>query len=225
MLAVIGRSASLAAGQLEMARAVAAQFKVPLAEVDTHELDDPQYLANPTNRCFFCKHELWRRLRALAAVRGFSVVCDGTNADDLGEHRPGRAAGVQAGVRSPLAEAGLSKMDVRAAARSLALPNWDAPAAPCLSSRVAYGLQITPRRLRQVEEGEAFLRALGVGGNLRVRHQGDTATIEVEQEWIPRLESRRAEIVEHLRGLGFDSVVVDPRGYRRGSLMLDRARR
>jgi uncharacterized protein len=225
MLAVIGRSASLAAGQLEMARAVAAQFKVPLAEVDTHELDDPQYLANPTNRCFFCKHELWRRLRALAAVRGFTVVCDGTNADDLGEHRPGRAAGVQAGVRSPLAEAGLSKMDVRAAARSLALPNWDAPAAPCLSSRVAYGLQITPRRLRQVEEGEAFLRALGVGGNLRVRHQGDTATIEVEQEWIPRLESRRAEIVEHLRGLGFDSVVVDPRGYRRGSLMLDRARR
>ena len=225
MLAAIGRSASLPAEQWEMACAVAAQFDVPVATVSTHELDDPRYLANPTNRCFFCKKELWHRLRDLAAVRGFSVVCDGTNADDLGEHRPGHAAGVNAGVRSPLAEAGLNKEDVRAAARSLGLPNWDAPAAPCLSSRVQYGLQITPRRLRQVEEGEAFLRGLGVRGNLRVRHQGGAATIEVEPEWIPWLASRRAEIAEHLHGLGFDEVAVDPRGYRRGSLLLDRAGR
>jgi len=225
MLAVIGRSASLPGGQWEMARAVAVQFDVPVTEVDTHELDDPLYLANPTNRCFYCKTELWRRLRELAAVRGFTVVCDGTNADDLGEHRPGYAAGVKAGVRSPLAEAGLGKDEVRAAARSLGLPNWDAPAAPCLSSRVQYGLQITPRRLRQVEEGEAFLRGLGVRGNLRVRHQGDAASIEVEPEWIPWIESRRAEIADHLRGLGFDDVAVDPRGYRRGSLLRDHAGR
>jgi len=225
ILAVIGRSASLPAEQWEMARAVAAQFDVPVAEVDTHELDDPQYLANPTNRCFFCKNELWRRLRELAAVRGFTVVCDGTNADDLGEHRPGHAAGVKAGVRSPLAEAGLSKNDVRAAARSLGLPNWDAPAAPCLSSRVQYGLQITPRRLRQVEQGEALLRGLGVRGNMSVRHQGDSASIEVEPEWIPWLESRRAEIAAHLHGFGFEEVAVDPRGYRRGSLLRDLAGR
>lgn len=225
MLAAIGRSASLPAEQWEIAHAVAAQFDVPVAEVDTHELDDPQYLANPTNRCFFCKNELWRRLQDLAAVRGFTVVCDGTNADDLGEHRPGFAAGVKAGVRSPLAESGLGKDDVRAAARSLGLPNWDAPAAPCLSSRVQYGLQITPRRLQQVEEGEAFLRGLGVRGNLRVRHQGDTASIEVEPEWIPWLESRRVEIAVHLHDLGFDEVAVDPRGYRRGSLLRDRTDR
>jgi len=225
MLAAIGRSASLPAEQWEMARAVAARFDVPVAAVDTHELDDPRYLANPTNRCFFCKTELWRHLRDLAAVRGFTVVCDGTNADDLGEHRPGHAAGAQAGVRSPLAEVGLNKDDIRAAARSLGLPNWDAPAAPCLSSRVQYGLQITPRRLRQVEEGEAYLRGLGVRGNLRVRHQGDAASIEVEPEWIPWIEARRVEIAGHLHGLGFHDVAVDPRGYRRGSLLRDRARR
>jgi uncharacterized protein len=225
MLAAIGRSASLPAEQRAMAHAVAEQFDVPVAEVDTHELDDPQYLANPTNRCMFCKRDLWRRLRDLADVRGFTVVCDGTNADDLHEHRPGHAAGVQAGVRSPLVLAGLGKDDVRAAARSLGLPNWEAPAAPCLSSRVQYGLHITPRRLRQVEEGEAFLRGLGVRGNLRVRHRGDSARIEVEPEWIPWLELRRVEIADHLHGLGFDEVTVDPRGYRRGSLLRDRAGR
>ncbi len=225
MVAAIGRSASLATEQWEVARTVAAQFDVPVAVVDTHELEDPRYLANPTNRCFFCKNELWHRLRELAVVRGFTVVCDGTNSDDLGEHRPGHAAGVKAGVRSPLAETGLRKDDVRAAARLLGLPNWDAPAAPCLSSRVQYGLQITPRRLRQVEEGEAFLRSLGVRGNLRVRHQGDAARIEVEPEWIPWLASRHVQIADQFHGLGFGDVAVDPRGYRRGSLIRDRAGR
>ena len=225
MLAAIGRSASLPAEQRAMAHAIAAQFDVPVAEVDTHELEDPRYLANPTNRCFFCKSELWGRLRELADVRGFIVVCDGTNADDLTEHRPGHAAGLKAGVRSPLVVAGLAKADVRAAARAMGLPNWDAPAAPCLSSRVQYGLRITPRRLRQVEEGEAFLRGLGVRGDLRVRHQGDSARIEVEPEWSPGLESRRAEVLEHLHLLGFDDVAVDPRGYRRGSLLPNRASR
>ncbi len=223
MLAAIGRSASLPTEQRAMAHAIAAQFDVPVAEVDTHELDDPRYLANPTNRCVFCKSELWSRLRELADVRGLTVVCDGTNADDLSEHRPGHAAGVKAGVRSPLVMAGLGKADVRAVARSMGLPNWEAPAAPCLSSRVQYGLQITPRRLRQVEDGEAFLRGLGVRGNLRVRHQGDSARIEVEPEWIPWLESRCVEVAEHLHRLGFDEVAVDPRGYRRGSLLRDRA--
>src|SRR5205809_133606 len=173
MLAGVGRSASYPAAQWATARAVAQRFDVPLVELDTHELEDPDYLANPTNRCFFCKTELWRRLVPAARLRGLAIVCDGTNADDLREHRPGYAAGQAAGVRSPLAEAGLTKADVRHAARELGLPVWDAPAAPCLSSRVAYGIPITSERLAQVERAEAYLRQLGVTGDLRVRHHGD----------------------------------------------------
>lgn len=222
MVAAIGRSASYPESQWRAARELAQRFDIPLVDVATHELEDPRYLANPTNRCLFCKAELWRRLGDLAARRSLAIVCDGTNRDDLGEHRPGHAAGVRAGVRSPLAEAGLDKAAVRAAAGALGLPNWDAPASPCLSSRIQYGLQITPRRLRQVEEGEAYLRRLGVAGNLRVRHQGGSARIEVEPAWIAWIEARRPQVVEHLCGLGFTAVEVDPRGYRRGSLILDR---
>lgn len=222
LLAAIGRSASYPAAQGDEATTLAAQFDVPVIEVETGELDDPRYLANPTNRCFFCKTELWVRLGHVARDRGFAIICDGTNVDDLLEHRPGRAAGAAAGVRSPLAEAGLTKGDVRAAARELGLPNWDAPAAPCLSSRVQYGLHITPRRLEQVERGEALLRQMGVRGDLRLRHHGERARIEVEPEWIPWIESRIQEITVQLQRLGFATVEIDPRGYRRGSLILDR---
>jgi uncharacterized protein len=219
MLAAVGRSPSYPAAQWATARTVADRFDVPLVELDTHELDDPSYLANPTNRCFFCKTELWRRLIPEARARRLAVVCDGTNADDLGEHRPGYAAGVAAGVRSPLAEAGFTKADVRAAARELGLPIWDAPAAPCLSSRVAYGIAITPARLAQVEQGEAYLRELGVTGDLRLRHHGERARIEVEPRWIPWLAKRLPEVQRRLGELGFASVELDPRGYRRGSLL------
>ncbi len=221
MLAVIGRSASYPQAQWETARAVAAQFDIPLLEVDTHEVEDPAYAANPTNRCFYCKRELWGRLTEEATARGFASVCDGTIADDLQEHRPGRAAGVQAGVRSPLAEVGMTKDDVRATAQALGLPIWDAPAAPCLSSRVAFGLTITPSRLRQVEMAEAYLRSLGVTGDLRVRHRGDRARIEAESVWIPWLVERSGMITERLVALGFPAVEIDPRGYRRGSLVLE----
>src|SRR6266540_2248845 len=203
MLAAIGRSASYPE----------AQWRAAL------ELEDPHYLANPTNRCFFCKTELWSRLVPLARERGLAVVCDGTNADDLHEHRPGKAAGSAAGVRSPLAEVGMAKTEIRAASRELGLPTWDAPAAPCLSSRVQYGLSITPTRLKQIEDGEAYLRSLGISGDLRLRHAGDVARIEVESSWIPRLEARREEISAHLVALGFAQVEIDPRGYRRGSLL------
>jgi pyridinium-3,5-biscarboxylic acid mononucleotide sulfurtransferase len=219
MLAVSGRSASYPDAQWQVARQVAIQFDIPLLEIETHELEDANYLANPSNRCFYCKTELWNRLVPLARERGFAVVCDGTNADDLHEHRPGKAAGQQAGVRSPLAEVGLTKAEIRAASRELGLPTWDAPAAPCLSSRVQYGLAITPSRLKQVERGEAFLRELGVAGDLRVRHLGDVARIEVEPSWIPWIETRRAAITAHLTTLGFAQVEIDPRGYRRGSLL------
>jgi uncharacterized protein len=221
ILAAIGRSASYPEAQWRTAIDVAARFDIPLVEVHTHELEDTNYLANPTNRCFYCKTELWNRLVPLARERGLAVVCDGTNADDLGagEHRPGNAAGVRAGVRSPLAEVGLTKAEIRAASRELGLPTWDAPAAPCLSSRVRYGLSITPTRLRQVEQGEAFLRELGVEGDVRVRHHGDVARIEVEPSWIAWIEARHAAITDHLTTLGFARVEIDPRGYRRGSLL------
>jgi pyridinium-3,5-biscarboxylic acid mononucleotide sulfurtransferase len=225
MLAAVGRSASYPTAQWATARAVAQRFDVPLVELDTHELEDPDYLANPTNRCFFCKTELWRRLFPEAQRRGLAVVCDGTNADDLREHRPGFAAGQAAGVRSPLAQAGLTKADVRRAARELGLPVWDAPAAPCLSSRVAYGIPITSQRLAQVERAEAYLRELGVTGDLRVRHHGDrgSARIEVEPRWVPWVAERLPAVRERLIALGFAGVEVDPRGYRRGSLLAERA--
>ena len=219
VLAAIGRSASYPEAQWRAALEVAARFDIPLIEIHTHELEDANYLANPTNRCFFCKTELWNRLVPLARERGLAVVCDGTNADDLHEHRPGKAAGVDAGVRSPLAEVGLTKAEIRAASRELGLPTWDAPAAPCLSSRVQYGLSITPSRLKQVEDGEAYLRTLGVTGDLRVRHLGDLARLEVEPSWIPWMEARRVTITAHLTSLGFAQIEIDPRGYRRGSLL------
>jgi pyridinium-3,5-biscarboxylic acid mononucleotide sulfurtransferase len=219
LLAVIGRSASYPDAQWRTAREVARRFDIPLLEVATQELDDPNYLANPTNRCFFCKTELWSKLVPLAQGRGLAVVCDGTNADDLREHRPGKAAGIEAGVRSPLAEVGLTKQEIRAASHDLGLPTWDAPAAPCLSSRVLYGLSITPARLQQVERAEAYLREIGVTGDLRVRHLGDSARIESEAGWIPWLRQREQAIAAHLQGLGFARVDIDARGYRRGSLL------
>ena len=219
MLAAIGRSASYPDAQWRVARQVAGQFDIPLVEIETRELEDANYLANPTNRCFYCKTELWQRLVPLAAERGLAVVCDGTNADDLREHRPGKAAGLAAGVRSPLAEAGVTKAEIRESSRELGLPTWDAPAAPCLSSRVQYGLSITPSRLKQVENSEAYLRRLGITGDLRVRHYGDFARIEAEPQWIPWLEAHRGAISEHLATLGLAQVEIDPRGYRRGSLL------
>jgi uncharacterized protein len=218
-LAVIGRSASYPQVQWGAAVELATRFDIPLLEIDTRELADPRYLANPANRCFFCKSELWSRLGDVARERGFEVVIDGTNADDLGEHRPGLAAAAQRGVRSPLAELGWSKLAIREASRDLGLPTWSAPAAPCLSSRVVYGLAITPDRLRQVEEGEAYLRSLGVTGDLRVRHHGEKARIEADTEQLPQLRAMWERVTPFFLGLGFSSVELDPEGYRRGSLL------
>src|SRR5256884_6024116 len=223
MLAAIGRSASYPLAQWATARRVAGRFDVPLIEIATQEREDPSYLGNPTNRCFFCRTVLWRRLVPGARARGLAVTCDGTNADDLREHRPGYAAGRAAGIRSPLAEARMTKADIRAAARALGIPVWDAPAAPCLSSRVAYGIAITPHRLAQVEQAEAYLRELGVRGDLRVRYHGGReegrARIEVEPPWVPWLTARLAAVTARLTAPGFAAVEVDPRGYRRGRLL------
>jgi len=218
-LAVIGLSPSYPAEQRRTALAVAREFGVPLLELETRELEDPRYAANPTNRCYFCKAELWGRLLPLARERGFDTVIDGTNADDLGEHRPGLQAAAEREVRSPLAELGWTKSMVRGAARALDIPIWDAPASPCLASRIKYGLAVTSERLRQVEDGEAFLRRLGVTGNLRVRHLGPTARVEVEPEQFPLVDRRWDAVVRAFRTLGFTCVERDPAGYRRGSLL------
>jgi pyridinium-3,5-biscarboxylic acid mononucleotide sulfurtransferase len=218
-LAVIGRSASYPAVQWEAALALAAQFSIPLLEVETHELADPSYAANPLNRCFFCKSELWRALGAVAAERGLELLLDGTNTDDLREHRPGAAAGAARQVHSPFVSLGWSKADVRRAALELGLPTWDAPAAPCLSSRIQYGLAVTPERLRQVEAAEAVMRSVGVTGDCRVRHHGTRARVEVLPAERGLVEAHWSDIARRLLALGFSDVELDPRGYRRGALL------
>lgn len=219
LLAVTGRSASYPDAQAVAALALAERFDVPVLEVETRELQDPRYLSNSTDRCYYCKAELWARLSQIRRERGFDSIIDGTNADDVGEHRPGMRAAAEQGVRSPLAELGWTKQRVRDAALELGLPSWDAPAAPCLSSRVLYGLAITPERLRQVEQGEAYLRGLGVKGDLRVRHHGPRARLEVTPDQMDRLRRQWTEIVAVFSKLGFATVELDPHGYRRGGLL------
>jgi uncharacterized protein len=219
VVAVLGVSPSLAETQREQARAIARDFDLPLKEITTEELADPGYIANAPSRCYFCKRELWSRLSALARTDGYAAVADGTNADDLGDHRPGARAGRERGIVSPLAEAGLVKADVRDVARRLGLPNWDAPAAPCLASRVLYGLEVTPTRLRQVERAEAVLRRVGVVGDLRVRHRGDEARIEVAPDQLTLVRAQRETVVRGVRAAGFGRVTLDVAGYRRGSLL------
>jgi pyridinium-3,5-biscarboxylic acid mononucleotide sulfurtransferase len=218
-LAVTGRSASYPEVQYQNAIDLARRFAIPLLEIDTHELEDPRYLSNSTDRCYFCKSELWTRLHQVAEAQGFDSVIDGTNADDLGGHRPGLRAAAEQRIHSPLAELGWTKADVRSAARELGLPTWDAPAAPCLSSRVRYGLEITSERLRQVEEGESFLRSLGVSGDLRVRHHGRKASLEVAPDQMDRLRDHWTSIDAQFTSLGFEQVELDPAGYRRGALL------
>jgi uncharacterized protein len=218
-IAVIGVSPSLAEHQQEQAREVGRRFDLRLIATETDELEDPEYAANPTNRCYFCKRTLWRRLRSVGQQWGMGIIADGTNLDDLRDHRPGRAAAAEAGIRSPLIEAGYTKQMVRAEARTLGIPVWDAPASPCLSSRVIYGLSITPDRLRQVEQGEALLRGLGIEGDLRVRHRGREARIEVVPSEFGMIRCRKQEIADGLLALGFQQVTLDLNGYRRGNLL------
>lgn len=219
MLAALGISASYPAQQHAQALGVARAFDLPVLEVPTDEVDDPDYVANAPSRCYFCKRELWTKLGAVARERAIAVVADGTNADDLGQHRPGLRAAAEFEIRSPLAEAGYTKADVRAEARELGIPIWDAPAAPCLSSRIRYGLSVTPGRLKQVEQGEAVLRALGVEGDLRLRHWGHEARIEVSPSQFGLVRAHRERLAAALVRLGFNRVALDLGGYRRGSLL------
>lgn len=218
-LCVTAESASYPAHHRELAYRVAREFGLRHEIINTGEIDRPEYRANPENRCYFCKSELYTRLTAIAKDRGFAHVADGTNADDRGDYRPGRLAAREFGVRSPLDEAGLTKAEIRELSHEAGLPVWDEPASACLSSRIPYHNEVTPEKLRQIERGEEALHALGFRV-CRVRHHDSLAKVEVAREDLERaLEPGMFQtIVRELRAAGYDSVLIDPRGYRTGSL-------
>lgn len=220
-VALTAVSASLASGERELAARVAEAIGIRHRLIETSEFDNPDYRKNAPDRCFFCKDELYRCVEALRDELGFAVMLNGANADDRGDHRPGMQAARNYGVDSPLLEVGFTKADVRAVAREWDLPVWDKPASPCLSSRVAYGLEVTPERVSRVDRAERFLRGLLGAEELRVRHEAnDLARIEVAPAVLPRLaeESVREAIAAELKSYGFRYVTVDLEGFRSGSL-------
>jgi uncharacterized protein len=217
---VTGTSAAVAAGELEAARNLAALLGVRHVEVATEEFGNPSYVANAADRCYHCKSELYSRLDRIAESTGMSVVVNGANADDLGDYRPGMQAAAEHQVRSPLAECGITKQEVRDLAAAWGLPVADKPATPCLSSRIAYGQDVTPQRLAMIDGAEQFLRSLGFR-ELRVRyHAGDMARIEVPVDRVAEIsdEATRAAIVKRFSELGFKFVTLDLAGFRSGSL-------
>lgn len=218
-LAVTAVSPSLLPEDLEEACIQAAEIGIRHELVETHELENPNYATNPINRCYFCKSELHDTLKPLAIERGYPYVVDGVNADDLQDYRPGIQAAKERGARSPLAEVGITKLEVREIARHLGLSCWDKPAQPCLSSRFPYGEEITIAKLQRVGRAEAYLRKLGLR-TLRVRSEGDTARIELPAEQIKEfvLTTDLPTLVEALRSLGFQYVTLDLEGFRSGKL-------
>ncbi len=220
VLAVIGRSASYPDSQWNVARDVARRFQIPLEELETNELADDRYAANPSNRCYFCKNELWSHLVPFAERRGLAAVIDGTNADDLEGHRPGALAAAERGVRSPLADLGFTKNDIRALSRARDIPTWSQPSSPCLSSRIPHGTAVTPERLARIGDAEQRLRDIGVAGDIRVRYHGELARVELSRvalvDWMR--PERTAVLCDAVRSAGFIDVEIDPRGYRSGSL-------
>jgi uncharacterized protein len=209
-------SPSLGPEELEDCRLLAAEWGLSFGEVVTDELSDPAYSANDGSRCFHCKSALMEALVPIAAAAGATVVL-GVNLDDLGDHRPGQQAALEAGARFPLVEAGFTKADVREWSRQLGLRTWDKPAAACLSSRVPYGTPVTLGTLRSVSEAESALRALGFG-QLRVRHYGETARIEVPLEDLAALVARRHEVSAAVHRAGYRYVTLDLDGFRSGNL-------
>ena len=216
-LAVTGVSPSIPATEVEEAKALARQIGIRHILIDTSEMDRPGYVENSPQRCYHCKTELYSLLEDMAAREGYAWVADGCNMDDLGDHRPGRVAAAEHRVRSPLIEAGLTKAEIRELSRERDLPTWDKPAMACLSSRIPYGTPVTIEALDQVGAAEAFLRQLGLR-QLRVRHHGDVARIEVEPADLGRLVEERERIVRRLKGLGYKYVTLDLAGFRSGSM-------
>lgn len=219
-LAVTGSSASLASGELEAAQSVARQIGIRHEVISTEEFSQAAYRQNAPDRCYHCKTELYTQLAGVNVRFGMAEVANGANLDDRGDYRPGMLAAAEHQVRSPLIECELNKADVRQLAEHWGLPVWDKPASPCLSSRVAYGEEVTPERLAMIDAGEQYLRGLGLR-LVRVRyHRGDLARLEVPPEALPQLasEATRGELLARFQSLGFKFVTLDLAGFRSGSL-------
>ncbi|HVF88875.1 MAG TPA: ATP-dependent sacrificial sulfur transferase LarE [Blastocatellia bacterium] len=218
-LAVTGDSASYPTFQRELADTLVSGFGIRHEVIFTDEFQDPNYTSNPANRCYYCKSELYTKLSDFARARGFAVICDGTNADDTGDYRPGSQAARERGVRSPLLEAGLTKAEIRELSRRAGLPTWNEPASACLSSRIPYGQVVTIEKLSMVDRAESALRQLGFR-QVRVRHHGDVARIEVSEEEMARAltPEMAARMLTALKSLGFKFITLDLEGYRMGSL-------
>jgi uncharacterized protein len=201
------------------AQKVAAAMGIPIRIIETREFDNPAYRQNAPDRCYHCKTELFKRVKEFAAQKGIPWVLDGSNSDDLGDYRPGARARAEKGVRSPLQEAGLTKDEIRRHSRALGVPTWDKPSAPCLSSRIPYGTEVTDERLRQVEASEASLRSLGFR-EVRVRHHGQIARIEIQPADFPRILDAqvREAVIGAIKESGFLYVALDLQGIRSGSL-------
>ena len=221
-LGVIACSPSYPETERQQAVDLAEQIGVGVLQISTEEMDDPNYVANRGDRCYYCKHELFTKLEALRQERGVAVVVDGYNADDVGDYRPGARAAGEFSVRHPLQEVGLNKAEIRDISHALGLPTWDKPAMACLSSRIPHGTPIQIGMLRQVDDGEQFLRGLGFR-QLRVRHHNRIARIEVDPAELPRLVEPgiREQVVREFRRLGYGFVTVDLAGYRMGGGLND----
>lgn len=219
ILAVTADSESLPRDELLFAKQMASYLNVPHRIIKTEELEDEDFASNPPERCYYCKKELFGKLKEVALKENFSYILDGTNADDTKDFRPGRHAAAEIGVRSPLLEVGLGKKEIREISLELGLPTWDKPQTPCLASRFPYGQRITAQELEKVEKAERFLKNFGLK-ELRVRNHGDVARIEVIPEEIPIFERReiRTKTVRFLKSLGFKYVTLDLQGFRSGSL-------
>ncbi len=216
-MALTAHSPSVPEAERQAARRLASQLGVRHVERASQEMEDPRYAANPVDRCYYCKSELYRLCEEVARCEGLAAILDGFNADDRRDHRPGHRAAAERAVRSPLAEVGLTKAEVRAWSEAFGLPTWDKPQMACLASRLPYGTPVTPERLSQVERAEAGIRALGIG-SFRVRHHGDIGRVEVAAEEFDRAWSRRQEIAAAVRGAGFPLAVLDLEPFRSGRM-------
>ncbi|MGH3090198.1 MAG: ATP-dependent sacrificial sulfur transferase LarE [Rubrobacteraceae bacterium] len=217
VLAVTSNNETYLPSELDLAKDVSESLGVKHVVVNTRELDNPDYASNPTNRCYFCKSTLYSDLSEMAKERGYGCVVDGANADDEGDYRPGRKAAKELGVVSPLSEARVTKEEVRKLAKHLGLPSWGKPALACLSSRFPYGQEITPEKLSQVARAEEFLRREGFE-QVRVRHHGEIARLEIGEKEMDRAFARREEISAELRAAGFLYVAMELSPYKSGSL-------
>jgi uncharacterized protein len=216
---VMGISPSVAQSQREDAEKIAAEFSFNYFAINTEELENPNYQANPTNRCYFCKSELYGKLTPLAKEKNIEFILDGANLDDTKDYRPGREAAKENNVRSPLIDVELTKAEIRQLSKKYNLPTWDKPASPCLSSRIAYGIPVSIERLSKVEKGEEFLRSLGLK-EFRVRNHGELVRLEIAPNELEKVFLKKITdlIAERFRELGFKYVTLDLHGYRTGAM-------